>query len=186
MQPSNRLVRALKALWTEPRATFRGRFYQLDAAPLMPKPIQRPHPELMIGGGGERVTLRIVARHADHWNAWAGPDMLRKKSAILAEHCAKVGRDPRTIVRSTNMPLLLTDHAEEIETFRRAVSNRMGLSDADAGDALLAGSVGEMRDKLGRLRDAGAGMVFIPSMFLPADPRPLLDRFMSEVVPAVR
>jgi len=59
-------------------------------------------------------------------------------------------------------------------------------SDADAGDALLAGSVGEMRDKLGRLRDAGAGMVFIPSMFLPADPRPLLDRFMSEVVPAVR
>ncbi len=39
----------------------------------MPKPVQRPHPELMIGGGGEKVTLRIAARHADHWNVWAGP-----------------------------------------------------------------------------------------------------------------
>ena len=175
----------LKALWTEPRATFRGRFYRLDAAPLMPKPIQRPHPELMIGGRGERVTLRIVARHADHWNAWAGPDMLGRKSAILAEHCAKVGRDPRSIVRSTNMPLLLTEKPEEIEKFRRAVSSRMGLSEADAADALLAGSVAEVRDKLSRMREAGAGMVFVPSMFLPADPRPLLDRFMSEVAPAV-
>src|SRR5262249_53160166 len=57
----------IKSLWTERRANFKGRFYQLSDAPLDPKPQQRPHPELMIGGGGERVTLRVVAKHADHW-----------------------------------------------------------------------------------------------------------------------
>src|SRR5688572_20041175 len=55
----------IKLLWTQPKTTFQGRFYQLADAPLMPKPVQQPHPELMIGGGGEKIMLRLVARHAD-------------------------------------------------------------------------------------------------------------------------
>src|SRR5205823_9572926 len=99
----------IRSLWTERRSNFRGRYYRLTDAPLDPKPVQKPHPELMIGGGGERVTLRIVAKHADHWNVWGGPNVLARKSEILEEHCATVGRDSRGIARSVNMSLLITD-----------------------------------------------------------------------------
>ena len=87
----------MRSLWTERRSNFEGQYYQLSDAPLDPKPVQSPHPELMIGGGGERVTLRIVARHADHWNVWGGPQVVSRKGKILDEHCAAVGRDPKTI-----------------------------------------------------------------------------------------
>src|ERR1051326_3940787 len=99
----------IRLLWTQRRSDFNGRYYQLADAPLEPKPLQRPHPELMIGGGGERVTLRVVAKHADHWNVWGGPQVLARKGAILDEHCAAVGRDPKRLIRSTNMALLFTD-----------------------------------------------------------------------------
>src|SRR6267142_716085 len=85
----------IRSLWTERRVTFKGNYYQLSDAPLDPKPVQTPHPELMIGGGGERVTLRIVAKHADHWNCWGGPRVLARKGKILDDHCAALGSDPR-------------------------------------------------------------------------------------------
>src|SRR5438128_925742 len=105
----------MRSLWTERRANFQGRHYQLKDAPLEPKPVQKPHPELMIGGAGERVTLRVVAKNADHWNVWAGPKILACKSAILEEHCAKVGRDSKTIHRSANMALLISDNKAEVD-----------------------------------------------------------------------
>ncbi|PYM95298.1 MAG: LLM class F420-dependent oxidoreductase [Candidatus Rokuibacteriota bacterium] len=178
--------RVIKALWTQSKATLDGKFYSLSDAPLEPKPVQRPHPELMIGGGGEKVTLGIVARHADHWNVWGGPDALRRKGRILDEKCGEIGRDPKSIVHSANMPILITDRRDEVDALATAVSRRMGYPEVMVRDLLLAGSVGEVRDKLGRLKDAGVGMVFAPSMFFPKDPRPLLDRFMSEVASAFR
>jgi len=176
----------IKGLWTQPKAAFDGKFYSLSDAPLEPKPVQRPHPELMIGGGGEKVTLGIVARHADHWNVWGGPETLKRKGRILDERCAELGRDPKSIVHSANMPLLITDRREDVDALATAVSRRMGFPEPGVRDLLLAGSVNEVRDKLGRLRDAGVSMVFAPSMFFPKDPRPLLDRFMSEVAPEFR
>src|SRR5215468_4403070 len=104
----------LKALWTEAKATYKGRFYQLDDAPLMPKPVQRPYPELMIGGGGEKVTLRIAAQHADHWNTWGGPETLAHKGRILDDHCKAVGRDPARILRSAVMIPVITDDPAEV------------------------------------------------------------------------
>ncbi len=176
----------LKALWTEPKATFKGRYYQLADAPLWPKPVQRPHPELMIGGGGEKVTLGIVARHADHWNVWGGPATLARKGGILDAHCRAAGRDPKTLTRSAVMPLLVTDNPEEVERLKTAVMRRMGMSADVADDTLLAGSAGAVRDKLGRLAAAGVDALFVPSMFLPKDPRPLLDRLVGEIAPAFR
>lgn len=90
-------LEVIRRLWTEAEASFEGRFYRLDKARCEPKPVQRPHPPIMIGGGGEKRMLRLVARHADMWN-WFGPvDDFRRKIAILRDHCAAVGRDPAAI-----------------------------------------------------------------------------------------
>ena len=175
----------LKALWTQDRSTFKGRYYQLADAPLSPKPVQRPHPELMIGGGGEKVTLKIVARHADHWNVWGGPDVLARKGALLDGYCKAAGRDPKSITRSANMALLFSEDRAEIDKLFTALTKRFGMAEAVARDTMLAGSAGEIRDKLGRLREAGVGMLFVPTLFM-KDPRPALDRFMKEIAPQFR
>ena len=91
----------LKALWTSPRASFDGAHYQLRDAIHEPKPVQKPHPPLVIGTRGERVGLRIAARYADVWNMANGTtEEFRTKSAKLDEHCRAVGRDPASIERS--------------------------------------------------------------------------------------
>lgn len=93
--------RILHALWTQPRATVDGVFYRVRDAYHEPKPRQRPHPPLVIGTSGERIGLRIAARHAQTWNmARATPDEFAKKSALLDQHCREIGRDPLEIERS--------------------------------------------------------------------------------------
>ena len=83
---------------------FDGTHYRLTAARCEPKPVQRPHPPLCIGGGGEKRTLRSVARYAQHWNfPGGGVETLTHKRAVLEEHCADVGRDPSEIMISTHL-----------------------------------------------------------------------------------
>ena len=177
----------MKSLWTERRSTFQGRYYQLSDAPLDPKPVQAPHPELMIGGGGEKVTLRIVARHADHWNVWGGPAVLARKGAILEEHCRTVGRDVKTIRRSANMALWITDKKADVEQLADTIAKRMGRHAADARDTCLAGTPEQIAEQLHRLREAKVDVVFIPSLFRPlGDLRRDLDRFIAEIAPAFR
>jgi F420-dependent oxidoreductase-like protein len=105
-------VQVLKAMWTQERAHFQGRYYRVAGAINEPKPIQRPHPPLWIGGGGERVTLRLVARHADACNVGGDLDTRRHKLDVLRRHCEVVGRDYDTIVKSTNVTVILGDEAE--------------------------------------------------------------------------
>src|SRR5436190_18292250 len=177
----------MRSLWTEKRTTFKGHYYQLSDAPLDPKPVQTPHPELMIGGGGERVTLRIVAKHADHWNVWGGPKVLARKGAILDEHCAAVGRDPKALRRSANMSLLITDKKEDVERLADTIAKRMGRHAADARDTCLAGTPDQIREQLRQLKAARVDTLFIPSMFRPLDElRRDLDRFITEIAPEFR
>ncbi len=184
----NRLEEAchvLRSLWTEERSTFQGKYYQLTDAPLFPKPIQQPYPELLIGGGGEKKTLRIVAQHADHWNVWGGPQVLAHKGKVLDEHCATLGRDPKEIVRSANMPMLITDSQDDKARVVDALRKRFGRSEEEAQDTVLAGSVAEMQEKIGQLHEAGVDQLFIPT-FVPPWDRDQLDRFISDVAPAFR
>ena len=103
----------IKALWTEPRATVEGTYYQVREAYHEPKPVQKPHPPLVIGGSGEKVLLRIVARHADEWNLAKGtPEEFRHKCRVLDEHCRAVGRDPAEIERS--IQFLAPEPAEDL------------------------------------------------------------------------
>jgi alkanesulfonate monooxygenase SsuD/methylene tetrahydromethanopterin reductase-like flavin-dependent oxidoreductase (luciferase family) len=91
----------LKSLWTNELSDFDGHHYRLTQARCEPKPVQRPHPPITIGGTGERLTLRAVARHADRWN-FNGKTVEEfvRLNGVLDDHCEAVGRDPRSIVRS--------------------------------------------------------------------------------------
>jgi alkanesulfonate monooxygenase SsuD/methylene tetrahydromethanopterin reductase-like flavin-dependent oxidoreductase (luciferase family) len=95
----------VKRLWSEEEPfDFDGRCYRLSGAVCEPKPVQRPRPPIMIGSGGERHGLRIVAEHADIWSSptFTAADF-RRKSALLDGHCAAIGRDPAEIIRSVQV-----------------------------------------------------------------------------------
>jgi F420-dependent oxidoreductase-like protein len=184
----NRLEEAcqvLLSLWTEHKAMFQGCFYRLHEAPFYPKPVQRLHPELLVGGGGEQRTLRIAAKYADHWNCWVGPETMTRKIQVLKDHCAAVGRDPATITCSANMPLLFSDPPEESERLIASVTRRYCWAEPYVRDLLLAGSVAQVQDKLARLQDVGIDQVFIPT-FLPPWKQEVLDRLMADVAPVFR
>jgi alkanesulfonate monooxygenase SsuD/methylene tetrahydromethanopterin reductase-like flavin-dependent oxidoreductase (luciferase family) len=94
----------MKLLFTQERTTFAGERYELREAIANPKPVQRPYPPFWIGGRGERKTLRVIAQHADVWNAPGGePDEVARLAGILDAHCADVGRDPAEIRRSVQV-----------------------------------------------------------------------------------
>ncbi|MGD9710962.1 MAG: TIGR03560 family F420-dependent LLM class oxidoreductase [Thermomicrobiales bacterium] len=89
-----------KRLFTEPTVTFDGRYYQLKEARCEPKPVQKPHPPFVIGGGGEQLTLRVVARYADVWNHGGSLEDFQRKVGILHGYCAEIARDPQEIALS--------------------------------------------------------------------------------------
>jgi alkanesulfonate monooxygenase SsuD/methylene tetrahydromethanopterin reductase-like flavin-dependent oxidoreductase (luciferase family) len=93
-------------LLTRETTTFHGEYYQLADARCEPKAVQRPHPPICIGGSGEKRTLRITARYAQHWNFVGGPpDVFAHKRDVLASHCADIGRDPKEITLSAHLRL---------------------------------------------------------------------------------
>ena len=111
-------VPIIKSLWTQPSTSFEGKHYQLVDAIAEPKPMQRPYPPIWVGGTGRRRTLRLVAEHADVWNAPGGtPEEIAELSEVLDRHCADVGRDPAEIRRSVQIHVARDgDKMEELIT----------------------------------------------------------------------
>jgi F420-dependent oxidoreductase-like protein len=103
-----------KLMFTEERPSFEGRYYRIHRALNSPRPIQAGGPKILIGGGGEQKTLRLVARHADmsHWFPM-GLDGLRHKNEVLLRHCEAEGRDPSTIMRTIGSPVVLVANERE-------------------------------------------------------------------------
>jgi len=119
-------LRVFKELWTSDSPSFEGEFFRFRDLGFAPKPVQKPHPPIWIGGSGPKRTLRVVAKHAAVWNSNARSiEETRALVAVLAEHCAKVGRDPATIRRSHQ---IRTDDADEALRIAE-VSIREGFSD---------------------------------------------------------
>ncbi len=103
-----------RLMFTEERPSFEGRYYRIDRALNSPRPIQAGGPRIMVGGGGERRTLRLAAQHADMTHWFVGSlDEFKHKCEVLDQHCEMVGRDPTSIVRTVGAPVELTiDPAE--------------------------------------------------------------------------
>jgi len=108
-------VEVMKAMWTEDKVTYQGEYYDLKGAISQPKPIQRPHIPIWIAGGGEKVTLRIAARHAQYCNFGVELEQFKHKSSVLADHCADLGTDFEAITRSSNFNILVGETESEVD-----------------------------------------------------------------------
>lgn len=179
-EPKQRLARfeeacqVLKSLLTQPRTDFDGTYYQLNGAPLEPKPAALP---LLIGATGEKVALRIVATYADEWNHWGLPDTAVQKGTVFRAHCEKVGRDPATVRRSTQAMLEIIDPDDSDAQHRREKL-------IDQGRPVVMGSAEELRDALGRYAEAGIDELIVPDMQLGDGPRRFdaLERLREDVL----
>jgi F420-dependent oxidoreductase-like protein len=149
----DRLEEALEVcrlMLTEERPSFSGRFYRLDRALNVPRPARPGGPPIIVGGGGERRTLRLVARYADIGNLDGSLEDLRRKLDVLAEHCQAVGRDRAEIVMTVMAPIVLARTADE---GRRALESltperRVGVT---------VGTPEQCAEVLERYLDAGFG-----------------------------
>ena len=107
-------VDIVRSMWTQPVTDFDGRYFQLRGAHCDPKPVQRPHPPIWIGGGGEKRTLRVVAQRADWANFGGKPHEWEHKRDVLFGHCAAIGRDPDTIGLSWSPELFVRETEAEL------------------------------------------------------------------------
>ncbi len=170
-------VQIITSLFENELTTFEGRHYRVTNAALAPKSVQRPGPPILVGGGGEKVTMRIAAQYADEWNVWGLPDVMAQKGAVLDRHCADLGRDPSEIKRSANAPLVLSDDPEVVE---RALQ---------PGRPMIAGNVQQVKEIIQQYVDAGVDELIIPDFNLDRDIEqriPSYDRFINEVAPEFR
>ena len=108
-------VQIVRSMWTEAETTFEGEYYTLHRAQCDPKPLQSPYPPIWIGGGGEQLTLRAVARYADCSNFGGKPDEWAHKREILKGHCAAVGRDEATIRKTWSPEVFVRSTEAELE-----------------------------------------------------------------------
>ncbi len=184
---AERLAEALEVitlLFTADHPTFTGKYYSLDRAPFMPKPVQKPHPPIIIGGQGKQWIVPLVGRYADGWNAVTGvdPDGIRERIAIIETACraAKRSSCPKDVsvllplVRITGIPLA-------------GPAIRLGARlfiEKDQAKAVLAGSPADIAADVRRYTEAGVNEVIF-SVLPPFDTR-TLERLAAEVIPSVR
>jgi F420-dependent oxidoreductase-like protein len=112
-------IQVIKIMWTEHKAHFKGKYYNLDGAISYPKPLQKPYPRIWVGGGGEKFTLRAIAEVGEGTNFFGTPKIFEGKLALLQNYCEKVGRDYNTIEKSWTGDLIIgTKDHEEMEDAR--------------------------------------------------------------------
>jgi F420-dependent oxidoreductase-like protein len=166
-------LKLIKLLWTEPRATFYGKYFHVDETILEPKPLQKPHPPILIGGGGEQLTLRVLARHGDACNFFGSPDMVKHKFDVLRQHCEAEGRDFNSIERTNLTGLFLARTDAELQ----AKCQRLGVPDQQRDGAL---TVSQAIDLVGGYQAVGTQLLIC--RFFRNDWESM-ELFASEVMP---
>jgi probable F420-dependent oxidoreductase len=166
-------IQCVRLLFTEEEASFDGEFFTFDRARCVPKATQDRLP-IWVGGGGEKVTLRIAAQHADGWNIpFVAPSEWARKSGVLTGHCERLGRDPGAVTRTVNVGMALDEDDLRAQFGHIADFVRPGV---------LLGGRDEMVDQIGAYIEAGAEWVIL-AMRTPFD-REGLERFAADVLPA--
>ena len=150
-------IRLITLMWREKRATFHGQYFHIQDAILEPKPVQKPHPPIMIGGSGEQLTLRAVARLGNACNIFGDPETVERKFEVLRRHCEAERRNYDEIERTCLTGLLVARD----ETALKAKRERLNAPDPFRGFAV---TVPQAVDLVGRYRDVGV-QLFICSIY---------------------
>lgn len=166
-------LKLIKTMWTQERATFHGKYFHVEDALLEPKPVQKPHPPIMIGGGGEQLTLRVLAREGNACNIFGDPAMVKHKFDVLRAHCEKEGRNFDEIERTDLTTFLLARD----EGALKAKRERLGVVEPFRGNAV---TVSQAVDLVGRYQDAGVQMM-ISGIY--KNDRETLELLASDVMP---
>jgi F420-dependent oxidoreductase-like protein len=170
-------LQILKAMFTENRANFKGRYYTVTDAPNNPKPVQKPHPPIMIGGAGEKVLLRLVAKYADRWNCPAGYRDFKKTLGVLHEHCRAVSRDPKDITVSEQLMVCIGANRAEADQKWEMAKGRKPFS--------FTAVKGTPDEVVKQLREhVSWGVTMFTMMFADMAPPQTVELFAREVMPA--
>ncbi len=151
-------VEIVRSMWTEPDTSYEGQHFTLKGAQCDPKPLQLPHPPILIGGGGEQLTLRVVARLADRANFGGKPEEFAAKCAVLARHCEAVGRDYDEIEKTWSPEILVRETEAEVRQFPGSTWGEP-FDSWQAGN--LVGTPEQVIDRIGRYVELGCTS-FIP------------------------
>jgi F420-dependent oxidoreductase-like protein len=187
MAPKDRIrvlretVEIVRSMWTEADTTYEGRFFTLQGAQCDPKPLQTPHPPILIGGSGEQLTLRVVARLADRSNFGGNPTEFTHKAEVLARHCDEVGRDYDSIEKTWSPEVFVRETEEEV----RAIGGSTFGEPFDSWQAgNLVGTPKQVVDKIGQYVELGVTS-FIPWCrdYPSAE---TLNLYAEQVIPAFR
>ncbi|HEV2661303.1 MAG TPA: LLM class F420-dependent oxidoreductase, partial [Ktedonobacteraceae bacterium] len=170
-------VQIILAMWTQDEAQFEGKYYQVRGAINQPKGVQKPHIPLLIGGGGEKVTLKLVAQYADACNVSGDLATLEHKFAVIKEHCEAVGRDYNSIRRTTGTICIIAD------TDEKAIAKIPEMAKARLGSAInnsLIGSPDTIRKRIAAYE--AAGVQELQLMFMDAVQLDSIRRFAQEFI----
>jgi F420-dependent oxidoreductase-like protein len=168
-------VRLIRAMWTQEKVTFLGNYYQVRGALNQSGEGKPPHIPLLIGGSGEKVTLKLVAQYADACNVGDDPATMKQKLAILKEHCKTVGRDYESIHRTSTTLCLMADSDEQA---RALLSPERKARLGDRITTALIGSPGTIRQRLAAYEAAGVQELVL--RFLDGTNLEALRRFAKE------
>ncbi len=176
-------VEIIHAMWTEDSPRFDGRYYTIDGPINEPKGVQKPHPPLWIGGGGEQVTLKLVAQYGDASNFGNGKiEVIRQKIEVLKRHCDALGRDYDSVIKSTEINLLLVDGDADREQATAAARKTLGMTHDEFTQTYWVGTSDEIAERLRPVIEAGIDyfILYIPRVAYDHGP---IEQCGSEVIP---
>ncbi|VAW05628.1 hypothetical protein MNBD_ACTINO02-541 [hydrothermal vent metagenome] len=174
-------VEIIEKMWVEDEVNYDGTYYRVNGAINRPKPLQEPRPPLWIAGGGEKLTLRLVAEKADYANFAANPATFARKSAILDQHCDNIGRDPGEIVRSVHLEVLVGETDAEVHTIAERAGEQRSVSGEEYASRFTVGTADQVIERLDEYAAAGCGYVI--AYFPDAVWGRSLELFADRVIP---
>jgi len=159
LQRLHEAVQIILAMWAQDEATFEGTYYQVRGAINQPKGVQKPHIPLLIGGGGEKVTLRLVAQYGDACNVGGTIATIKHKFAVLKQHCDELGRDYNSIRRTTLIDDCAIAETEEAAIAKLTPDQRDNLE--EMRQSALIGTPTMIRQRLAEYEAAGVQEIII-------------------------